>query len=238
MKKEKDPMGMAIADYYKNGVAGRLRVFSPNFDEDEIPVNTLYREYEEMPKLEQTALTMAKGNILDVGAGAGCHSLALQDMGKKVVAIDISPLAVETMKLRGVEDAREQDFWLINEKFDTILMLMNGIGIVGTISQLPKFFDHIAEIMEPNGQLLVDSTDICYIFETEDGIIELPEGDGYYGELKYQMQYKRTKGEEFPWLYIDFETLAAKAAECGFYAELVEQTDDYNFLARITKKTL
>ena len=99
MKKEKDPMGMAIADYYKNGVAGRLRVFSPNFDEDEIPVDTLYREYEEMPKLEQTALTMAKGNILDIGAGAGCHSLALQDMGKKVVAIDISPLAVETMKL-------------------------------------------------------------------------------------------------------------------------------------------
>lgn len=98
-------------------------------------------------------------------------------------------------------------------------MLMNGIGIVGTISQLPKFFDHIAEIMEPDGQLLVDSTDICYIFETEDGIIELPEVDGYYGELKYQMQYKHTKGEEFPWLYIDFETLAAKAAECGFYAE-------------------
>ena len=72
MKKEKDPMGMAIADYYKNGVAGRLRVFSPDFDEDEIPVDTLYREYEEMPKLEQTALTIAKGNILDVGAGAGC----------------------------------------------------------------------------------------------------------------------------------------------------------------------
>jgi len=225
-------MGLAIADYYKNGIAGRLRVFSPDFEEDEIPVDTLFREFSEMPQLEQTALQMARGRILDVGAGAGCHSLALQEMGKDVTAIDISPLAVETMQKRGVKNAKEEDFWLVDEKYDTILMLMNGIGIVGTLKELPRFFRHVATLLNEGGEVFVDSSDICYVFETDDDIIELPEGD-YYGELEYQMQYKRTKGESFPWLYIDFQTLSEIAAECGFKAEVVEMGEHYDYLARL-----
>lgn len=231
---DKDPMGMAIADYYRNGIAGRLRVFSPDFDEDEIPVDTLFRSYDDMPTLEQTALQMAQGHILDVGAGAGCHSIALQEMGKQCVAIDISELSVETMKARGVVNARLNDFWLEEDKYDTILMLMNGIGIVGSIKAMPRFFAHVAKILKPGGQLIFDSTDIIYIFENEDGSISLPNSNGYYGELEYQMQYKRTKGRSFPWLYIDFDTLARLAAENGFQAQLIEQNDDHQYLARIT----
>ncbi|MCQ2135303.1 MAG: methyltransferase domain-containing protein, partial [Bacteroidales bacterium] len=115
MRADKDPMGAAIADYFKTGKAGRLRVFSPDFDEDEIPVETLFRSFEDMPALEKAALTLAKGKTLDVGAGAGCHALALQDMGKDVTAVDISPLSVQTMAARGVAHALEQDFWLVSE---------------------------------------------------------------------------------------------------------------------------
>ncbi|MBO5708363.1 MAG: 50S ribosomal protein L11 methyltransferase, partial [Bacteroidales bacterium] len=102
-----DPMGAAIAEYFKTGKAAKLRVMSEMFDEDEIPVKTLFRTYAQMSQLEKLALEKAQGSILDVGAGSGCHSLALQDMGKEVCAIDISPLSVETMKARGVKDVAE-----------------------------------------------------------------------------------------------------------------------------------
>lgn len=230
-------MGTAIADYYKTGKADKLRVFSPDFEEDEMPVALLFRSFEDMPEIEQKALLMAKGKTLDVGAGAGCHSIALQKMGKDVTAIDISPLSVETMSARGVKKAFEQDFFALSEKYDTIMMLMNGIGIVGTIENLPTFFHHIDNILSHNGQLLLDSSDISYVFEDEDGIIYLPEGDKYYGELEYQMQYKNIKGESFQWLYIDFETLQEIAQANGFCAELIHTGENYNYLARITRHT-
>ena len=207
MKQEKDPMGHAIADYHATGKASRLRVFSPMFDEDEIPVATLFRAVEDMPAVEQEALRLAQGNILDVGAGAGCHSVALQAMNKRVTAIDISPLAVAVMRERGVLDARQQDFFTIEAQFDTILMMMNGIGIVGTLSRMPAFFMQVDKLLVPGGQLLCDSSDICYVFEDENGFIDLTGVEGYYGELTYQMQYKNIKGEPFPWLFIDPETL-------------------------------
>lgn len=232
--RQKDPMGQAIYDYFDKGVAGKLRVFSPDFDEDEIPVETLFRELDEMPKIEQKALELAQGKILDVGAGSGCHSLELQKMGKTVKAIDISELSVEVMKESGVENAVVEDFFKIkDEKFDTVLMLMNGAGIVGTIDRLPEFFEHLKNILTPGGQVLMDSSDIRYIFEDEDGSFEINLNDGYYGELEYQMQYKRVKGEPFPWLYIDFATLQYYAEEAGFEASLVEQGEHYDYLAKL-----
>jgi cyclopropane fatty-acyl-phospholipid synthase-like methyltransferase len=189
-----------------------------------------------MPSIERKALSMARGRTLDVGAGAGCHSLVLQQRGMDVTAIDISPLAVETMKLRGVKEVRQQDFFEVDECFDTILMLMNGIGIVGRLQRMPLFFRLLDRILAPGGQLLCDSSDICYVFENEDGEMLFPEGDGYYGELTYQMQYDDVKGETFPWLYIDDETLRACAEACGYQVEVVQQGEHYDYLARITKK--
>ncbi len=237
MRSDQDPMGQAIADYHATGKASRLRVFSPMFDEDEIPVATLFRTIDEMPAIEQEALKVASGHILDVGAGAGCHTLALQAMEKRVTAIDISPLAVETMCQRGVRDVLEQDFFTLDGKYDTILMLMNGIGIVGTISRLPAFFMQVDHLLAPGGQLLCDSSDICYIFEDEDGIIDLTGVEGYYGELSYQMQYKAVKGEPFPWLFIDAETLREQAAAHGFHCDILMRGPHYDYLARLTRHT-
>lgn len=232
-------MGTAIADYYKNGVAGRLRVFSPDFDEDEIPVSTLFREFDEMPEIEREALKLASGRVLDVGAGAGCHSLALQDMGKDVTAIDISPLSIDTAQKRGVEKAMLKDFFSMSAdegKYDTILFLMNGIGIAGSIDALPVFFGKIRELLTADGCVLLDSSDIRYVFENEDGSLDINLDDNYYGELEYQMQYKRVKGEPFPWLYIDFATLQGYAEENGFEAEMVLEGEHYDYLAKLTLK--
>lgn len=236
MTPNKDPMGQAIADFHNSGKASRLRVLSPMLEEDEIPVKTLFRSLDDMPVIEQTALRRASGRILDVGAGAGCHSLALQSMGQQsVTAIDISPLAVQTMRDRGVLDGREQDFFTLDGQYDTILMLMNGIGIVGTVNRLPAFFMQLDALLAPGGQLLCDSSDICYIYEDEDGFIDLTGVEGYYGEMTYQMQYKAVKGDPFPWLFIDPETLAQQAAAHGFKMEIIAHGAHYDYLARITR---
>ena len=232
--REGDAMGAAIMDYHRNGKADVLRVFSSQFEEDEIPVEDLFREYDDMPELERLALELAEGDILDVGAGSGCHSLALQKMGKHPVAIDISPLSVEVMKERGV-DARQINLYdeSFAERFDTVLMLMNGTGIIGTLDNMPVFFERMRQLLKPDGSVLIDSSDLRYLFEEEDGSLMIDLADDYYGLLDYQMQYKDVLGDPFDWLYVDFETLVFYAEENGFTAELLAEGEHYDYLARL-----
>ena len=223
---DKDPMGAAIADYFKRHKADRLRVFSSQFDEDEIPVEELFRTEKQMPLLERTALQMATGKILDVGAGSGCHT------------IDISPLSVEVMKQRGVRSVSQTN--LFNEQFadeyDTILMLMNGSGIIGKLENLPDFFRKMKLLLRPGGCVLMDSSNLSYLFEEEDGSIVINLAGDYYGEVDFQMQYKNVKGDSFDWLYIDFQTLSIYAAENGFKAELVKEGTHYDYLAKLSRQ--
>lgn len=231
----KDPMGAAIQDYWKKGKAGRLRVFSSQFDEDEIPVETLFRGMSEMPLLEQMALQMAQGRILDVGAGSGCHSLALQKIGKDVLAIDISPLSVQVMIERGV-NARQINVFdeRFMDCFDTILMLMNGSGIIGKLDNLELFFQRMKQLLNPGGCVLMDSSDLRYLFEDEDGSFLIDLAADYYGEIDFRMQYKQVKGDAFNWLYIDFETLNMYATQYGFIAEKIQEGEHYNYLAKLS----
>lgn len=234
LQAEKDPMGAAIYDYFKNGKAGKLRVFSSQFEEDEIPVSELFRTYEHMPLLEQTALDMAQGKILDVGAGSGCHSLALKQMGKESVAIDISPLSVEVMQARGL-DARLVNLFDTHfaERFDTILMLMNGSGIIGKLKNMPDFCLKMKQLLAPGGCILLDSSDLRYLYEDEDGSYVLDLAADYYGEVDFQMQYKQIKGDSFDWLYVDFDTLSAYVSQYGFHAEIVAEGEHYDYLAKL-----
>lgn len=233
---EKDPMGAAISDYFNHHRADRLRVFSSQFEEDEIPVKELFRTMQAMPILERTALQMATGRILDAGAGSGCHALALQEMGKEVCAIDISPLSVDVMKKRGIKDSRHANLFdeTFDETFDTVLMLMNGSGIIGRLTNMPAFFQRMKRILRPGGCILMDSSDLRYLFEEEDGSIVIDLAGNYYGEVDFRMQYKNVKGETFDWLYVDFQTLSLYASEYGFEAELVKEGKHYDYLAKLT----
>lgn len=229
-------MGTAIAEYHRTGRAGTLRVFSSQFDEDEIPVEQLFRTLDEMPAIEQRALAMARGKILDVGAGSGCHALAMQAMGKEVTAIDISELSVEVMRQRGVVDARALDLYDEHfvERFDTILLLMNGSGIIGNMEGMERFFYRMKQLLKPGGRIYMDSSDLKYLFEEEDGSYLIDVAGEYYGLVDFQMQYKQVKGESFDWLYIDFDTLAYYAEQYGFTAEVVCQGEHYDYLAVMT----
>lgn len=230
---QKDPMGSAIADYFAKGRAAKLRVFSSQFEEDEIPAEQLFRTFDEMPELEQEALRLASGKILDCGAGSGCHALALQEMGKDVEAIDISPLSVEVMQKRGVRQAYQINLFDENylQKFDTILMLMNGSGIIGKLENMGAYFAKMKQLLNPGGCIYMDSSDLRYLFEDEDGSFLVDLAAGYYGEIDFRMQYKQIKGEPFDWLYVDFQTLSYYATENGFKAELVKEGEHYDYLA-------
>ena len=232
---DKDPMGAAIAEYHRTGRASTLRVFSSQFDEDEIPVEQLFRTYKEMPSLEQQALTLAQGRILDVGAGSGCHALALQELGKEVTAIDISELSVEVMTERGVRDSRAIDLYneRMSERFDTILLLMNGSGIIGNIEGMERFFLRMKQLLNPGGCIYMDSSDLKYLFEEEDGSYLIDIAGDYYGLVDFQMQYRQVKGESFDWLYIDFDTLSYYAKQYGFSAQIVCEGEHYDYLAKL-----
>ncbi|NLZ72439.1 MAG: class I SAM-dependent methyltransferase, partial [Bacteroidales bacterium] len=194
---DKDPMGHAIRDFYQNRQTQILRIFSPQFEEDEFPINHLFRTFDEMPPVEQKALTLAEGQILDVGAGSGCHTLALYEMGKKEVdAIDISELSVEVMRNRGINSVKQLNFFdaSLQGKYDTILMLMNGSGIIETLENLPRFFDRARELLAPNGSILMDSSDLSYLYEQEDGSLLFTEEDNhYFGEIEFTLQYGDVK---------------------------------------------
>ena len=235
LQPENDPMGRAIADFYAKGKAGKLRVFSSQFDEDEIPVKHLFRTCGEMSPIEQTALRLAQGKILDCGAGSGCHALALQEMGKEVSAIDISPLSVEVMEKRGVESVRQADLFNLADvqEYDTVLMLMNGSGIIGKVENMEKFFTKMKQILRPGGVVYMDSSDLKYLFEDEDGSFVIDLAGNYYGEVDFRMQYKQIKGKTFDWLYIDFQTLSLYASQYGFKAELIEEGEHYDYLAAL-----
>lgn len=231
-----DPMGAAIRDYHLRGKAARLRVMSSMFDEDEMPVGHLFRTFDDMPHLEQKALNMAYGKVLDIGAGAGCHALALQERGMDVKAIDISPLSCEVMKERGIKDVECVNLFCkqLQGKYDTLLLLMNGTGIAGKLSQLPALLNRLKELLSEEGQILIDSSDLKYIYENEDGSMDIDLNAPYYGEVDYQMQYRDIKGEPFDWLYTDPMLLASVSKQCGLQCQIIEQGEHYDYLAKLT----
>jgi SAM-dependent methyltransferase len=233
MEKYGDPIGKAITDFSRSKRPDDIIVCSEICEDDIIPIEVLFRNEDEMPELEVLALQNATGKILDVGAGAGTHANYLQNMGKDVTAIDISEGAVAFMQTQGLKSKKVDFFNLKDEKFDTILMLMNGIGIAGTLSNLEKTLEHAKSLLNPGGKILCDSSDIKYLYEDEDGSLWVNLNQEYYGNFRFQMKYKKETGPWFDWLYVDFDSLFNAAKNVGLKAVRLYDKDD-NYLAEIT----
>ncbi|WP_312557152.1 class I SAM-dependent methyltransferase [Empedobacter brevis] len=232
----KDLFGQAILDYQTNNSPEDLYTETSISELDVMPVNYLFRDYDEMPLLEQKALDLTKGKTLDVGCGAGSHSLYLQEKEVEVFAIDISPKAIETCRLRGLKNVKVQNFLELDEteQFDTILFLMNGTGIFQNLVLINVFLDKIKQLLTENGQVLIDGTDIIYMFdEDEDGGKWIPSNGNYYGELDFTVHYKGEQEETIQWLYLDFDTLK-NACHYHQLKCVKVKTEEDSYLAKIT----
>jgi len=218
LKKHQDPIGQAVWDYV-NGITGESIVVKTDIAEDELlSPSYFFRTFDEMPLQEQEALRRCSGKILDVGAGAGVHSLWLQDHGFDVDSLDISPLSCDTMRKRGIKNVLLKDVnALKDQKYDTILLLMNGAGVAQTLPGLETLLQHLKSLLNPGGKILADSSDLLYLFTDENGETWVDiASDTYYGEMEYQLSYKAIKGKTFPWLFVDPDTFADYAKLAGF----------------------
>ncbi|WP_417353965.1 class I SAM-dependent methyltransferase [Flavobacterium sp.] len=233
----KDLFGKAILDYQTNNSPEDIITETSISEEDEMSVAYLFRNFKQMPKTEQKALSLCKGRVLDVGCGAGSHSLYLQNEKKlDVTAIDISANAVEACKLRGIKDCRTINVLdLDNEKYDTIILLMNGTGIFGKLKNIAQYLEKLKSLINPGGQILIDSSDIIYMFdEDEDGGKWIPTDTDYYGELTFTITYKGEKEEQFDWLYIDYNTMQNAAHANGLNCELILEGEHFDYLAKLS----
>lgn len=229
-----DLQGLAIIDYYSGNHDAELLVESDCTGTEIMPASIFFRTLEQLPDLERYALGLCRGTVLDIGAGAGSHSLILQQQGFDVSPVDISPFSVAVMQQRGLEKAVCSDIWDFQaEPFDTILMLMNGIGLAGDLKGLELFLKDIKRLLKPDGQLLLDSTDLDYLrHEPGANVKRILKKGADYGKVRYQMEYRGVKGPFFHWLFIDEDTLRKYAHRTGWIFQVVYE-EDSQYLARL-----
>ena len=240
---EHDVFGKALQEYQQGFTAARLTTYLqiPGYTrpiKDTLPVSYLFRGFNEMSELEKKALGHCRGKILDIGCGAGSHSLFLQQQGMDITSLDVSELAVQTCRARGLKKVVHRGLLDYNGiKFDTLLLLMNGIGVAGRLSDLQGFLDHLKSLLDKKGQVLLDSSDIKYMYQDdEDSSFHIPAGPPYYGEGEFVVEYKGEKSHKFPWLYLDYSRLEKAAASRGMKCELLFPGDHYDYLARLSRK--
>lgn len=232
------PLGRALFDYHHGDHAAAVRVRIEEGNADSLSMTEFYRDGEPFPDVEQVLLDECRGRVLDLGAGAGAHALALQDLGLEVTALDVLPVAVEIMSERGVRDARLGDLFAFDgDRYDTLLLLMNGIGVVGDLAGLDRFLDVAGRLITSGGQVLFDSTDLRRGADDEEREqCAMREREGrYFGAVRMRMAYKGTEGEPYLWLFVDAETLAVRAARAGWDTEILHHEPTGEFAARLTR---
>ncbi len=228
-----DIYGQALLDQYRGKLKSKLWLYNSYGHPEDMPVDIFFRPEADMPELEIIAMDLCKGKTLDIGAGVGSHALILQSKGIDVTALEISAKACEIMKHRGVKKIINADILQYrSEKYDTILLLMNGIGLCEDISGLRYFLEYIKNLILPNGQLIFDSSDIAYLYKPDEFI-----SSNYYGEISYQYEYQKVKGNWFKWLYVDFDTLNAIGEKAGWESEVIYEDDMDQYLVRMTLKS-
>ena len=226
-----DVPGIAIKDYYEGNRSHKLWIYNTYGNKEIMPVETYFRSYEQMPEIEWLALEACTGNILDIGAGAGSHSLVLQQRNFNVTALDISANACGVMQHRGINKVINTNIFSFKQKqFNTLLLLMNGIGIASSLQGLQQLLSHLKSILKPGGQILFDSSDVAYLYPDK----KLPQH--YYGEIAYEYRYRGKSSGWFNWLYIDKKTMKRIASTCGFTLQVLYEDADAHYLGKLTLK--
>lgn len=175
------------------------------------------------PILDTKALDLCRGRVLNVGAASGAHSIFLESKGLEVVSIDASPCAIEVMRRKGVRQPRLGDIHnLAADPFDTILLLC-GIGVVGTLEGLTRFFAVAREHLKNDGVIITDCTHPrADTLEASQKYCDYQVAQGRYeGERTIRFEYGGSFGPWFNWLAIAPEVLGDCARTANFSFEVI-----------------
>lgn len=230
-----DPIGQAILEFSKQGFTENIIVHSDLCDDDIMPVPYLFRTFDEMPKIEQHALSLCKGEVLEVGAATGCHSKYLKDKQFSTLSIDTSQGSVDYLNSQGLPSKKIAFLDYNEKKFDTILILMNGLGLAGKLENVTTFLQHAKSLLKEGGTIITDSTDIRYLYEDDEGGVWMDLNSQYPGEMEFKMDYKEHSSEWFPWVYLDFENLEHEANTVGLKATKILEDDNFHYLTTLEK---
>jgi SAM-dependent methyltransferase len=225
-----DILGSAIESYFLRTDDTPVRVFINKNEEPEMVPSIFFRPYKNMLKYEKIALKESQGKVLDLGCGAGCHALYLQGKGIDVTAVEISKKSVKVAQKRGVVKVINEDWRNLSLKnFDTILVLMNGMGLAESPTELKIMFRKLKSFLSKSGSILIDSTDVTY------AKADWPMLDSeYFGKVQFELKYKG-KTQCFPWLFVDFETAVQTAKSVRLNVEVLERARNGHFLLRLSK---
>ncbi|MEQ8926749.1 MAG: methyltransferase domain-containing protein [Fulvivirga sp.] len=219
-----NPFDAALHDLYYNGTCSELTLHNNYGNPEKMPVEVFFREEYDFTDLEIKALSLCKGSILDIGAGAGALTLNLHNNGFDITAVETSEVGCYIMSHEGAKNIICDDYRNITEKFDTLLLMMNGFGLCEKLENIPQFLNSLKSLLKKDGQVIVDSSDVSYIAE------EMPK-NRYYGEVEFCYEYEGILGDWFNWLYIHSELLQSEAAKNGWSCEIVFTDDNDQYLA-------
>ncbi|MGH3018161.1 MAG: class I SAM-dependent methyltransferase [Gaiellaceae bacterium] len=199
---EEDAFGQLLLDH----LAGRTGE-QPMLELDDgrsgpaLGAEWFFAEYPAWPEAERQVFDAVSGRVLDLGAGAGRHSLQAQAQGLDVVAIDISPGAVEVCRRRGVSDARLLSVAAVDDElggFDSVLMMCGNFGLVGSADQARATLLHLRAMTASTGRIVFDSVD-PYV-DVSDAEIAYQERNRTRGRLPGQVTIRIRYGERVtPW---------------------------------------
>ena len=230
------PLELALRAHVDGDAGAFVWVEADDGTREKLPAAHFFRSQDELPAVEATALTLCEGSVLDAGAGAGSHALILQARGFDVTALDASAAAVEIMRRRGVRRAVLGDvFTHAGKPVDTLLLMMNGIGLAGTMAGLDRFLERARDLVKPGGQILFDSSDLRRSSDLlEQAGIRMRRRSGrYFGEVTFRMTYRGRMGAFFPWLFVDPGTLAMRCRRFGWESRVAFEEESGDYLARV-----
>jgi len=235
-QREKDPLGEMMLDYHEGQLDAGVEVESTTLEMACMTGAVMFRGYDQMDELERMGLDCCEGTVLDVGGGSGCHSLWLQEHELEVDTLDVSPGCIEVMRRRGVRKPLHRNFFSHSgQKYTTILMLMNGLGICGTLERLGPLLRQAKKLLAHGGSLIADSTDLTPLLKGK----RVGRRDGnYLGETIFVMKYNEIVSEPFPWLYIDFPMIETIAGFNGMRCEQLTAFPDGRYLMRIYERPI
>ena len=235
-----EPLGAALLAYHNGRHDAFLRIDSDVFDSEDVAVRHYYRpDKDRLEDLDRRALERCKGAVLDAGAGAGRHTLDLQCRGLEVTAIDVAKDAVQVMLDRGISDVRQGDIFTSDlGSYDTILILMNGIGMAGRHEGLEKLFNRLRQLLKPGGRVVFDAAGLDAEISRLDAenLSDMAIGRPHLGEVYFRLTFDDLEGSWYPWLFPTSTQVADAAHDAGFDFTVMGRGARGAFLAEVKRQ--